>query len=375
MKLGPILAGAALLLLAGCNSNVQEEKPQTKASMRMAAHADVAPPLGMVDFSQNHFAHRRSASNTQPAPSLVQSANEVRQIRLKNDKAARHTRAAMVMSGATTDCNAAGNTPTADEASGLSGAALVGYFASKSNSCTNSASSLFAANPKTYALWSDANVATLAKAVAERAPTYTATNQQGALTLMTAIRAAFYVQWNSNGAIPEYSGATQTAIGDALSKMAATQAFSAGDGAETVTGVFDLATGAQQGDKIFSQTIAYANATLVGGDAYKTEEHLHALNSMYQMLFRHNANKPAAWAAVMTGQPAATFDPLKKLASYLNYTLAFNNGRWANNAQAAVYEFTRLLTYSNLTSYVDGGMPAILAAYPKFSALSTAVEN
>lgn len=368
MKFGPILAGAALLLLAGCNSNVQEEKFQTKSSMRMAAHADVAPPLGMADYSQNHFSNRRAVSGSQPAPSLVQNADEVRRIRQRNDKAAGHTRAAMVMGGATIDCNAAGNAPVADEASGLTGTALVGYFGSKPNTCTNSASSLFATNPKTFALWSDANVSTLANAIAERAPTYSNTNQQGALSLMTAIRAAFYVQWNSKGAIPEYSTATQAAIGNALSKMAGTQAFSAVDGAETVAGVFELANGSQQGDKVFSQTLAYANATLVGGDAYKTEEHLNALNAMYQMLFRQNTNKPAAWESLTTSQPPSTFDPLKKLASYMNYALVFNNGRWANDAQAAVYEFTRLLTYPSLKGYVDSSMDTILAAYPKFSA-------
>lgn len=285
MKLGSIVAGAALVLLAACNSNVQEQKSETKSSIRMENHAGDVPPIGMADFSQSHFAHRRTVSNAQPAPGLVQSMDELGRINRKNSKSSNRSRAAMAVGAAALDCNAAGNTPTADEASSLTGAALVSYFASKANSCTNSASNLFANNAKTFALWSDANVATLANAIAERAPTYSNSNQQGALTLMTAIRAAFYVQWYSNGAIPEYSAATQTAIGNALTKMAGTQSFSAVDGAETAIGVFDLATGAQQGDKVFDQMLAYANATLVGGDAYKTEDHLHALNSMYQMLF------------------------------------------------------------------------------------------
>lgn len=248
------------------------------------------------------------------------------------------------------------------------GESLATYLAGKDASCVNSSSVLFAINNDTFRLWSDTNIRAIAEVISARSSTFTTSQQQGILSLLGAIRAASYVQFYSNGGIPKWSDLTTQMVGVATAKIANTESFLAKDGAAVADAVFMSANGSQSAGYFFDRIFEYANKAIAEGDSFKTQANLNALNNMFVMLFRHNANQVPNWVSQVQSAPSTKLESLKNLSTYMNFALSYDNGRYAYIAGNAVYEFTRFMQYAEHRDYVDAYIPVILTTYAKFSA-------
>lgn len=363
------------LALVGCGGGAAQEQPtQTMSALTVQGQQGPVDTRGKVapmePFAiQDHFAPDTTKTVNVPSPSIVREPGEVRRARQSEAVNSGRVKAmAMAMSATkAVDCNSATD-GIGTEVYGYAGDTLATYLAGKDASCVNSSALLFGTNSDNYRLWSDANVKAIADAIAARANTFTTNQQQGVLSLLGAIRAAYYVQFYSNGGLASYSNATHQAVGDATAKIANTEAFLADDGGAVADAVFKSANGSQTAGFFFDRILAYANKAIAAGDSFKTETNLYALNNMYVMMFRHNANQVPNWVSVVQSSPSTKLDPLKNLTTYLNFTLGFDGGRYAYIAQNAVYEFTRFMVYSQHRDYVDAQIPAITNTYAKFSA-------
>jgi|GEM_PF-5397199 len=365
---------AALFLpigLAACGGGWQAppDRPVATASVMRPATgmSGRVDPQGRPTKAATHEEFERDTSRM--AATLASSMRRPERSAGNDPRATLRRSERSPAAGGSVDCN--GDTQNLAR---LAGQALLDRLGQYHPDCIDSSASFFALADVNYTLFSNANMQTVATAIADRAASYTPSDTRSMRQLWSFLRAGQYVAYYSGGRLA-HDAATGAAVREALQRFAQSAHLTdlSRDHANTMYDTISVAGNDESTRATFMPVVLAYLAAMIANTGPSNYGLYSAQNGVYFFLHRGLANRDAAFMAAMNAQPASLPALLKQAALYYKRSLTDDGGYYSDMAANAVGGYTSLLAYANHHQSVMAGLPDILAAYEKFSAPWTTV--
>jgi len=235
-----------------------------------------------------------------------------------------------------------------------SGSALTTYLMASTTDCVNTLFSVTGSDAST--IFGEANMETVAAAFHTGAASYPGDDSTSVQQLVLFLRAGYYVQYYSNGSIPNYSPALATAVEGGLDAFFASPHFlDVNDNNGPVLGETVILTdSADEQARYLGVYKQILNSYTSSYNAYATM--LNAVNNVYTPLYR--GHQFPAFVTAVTADPSI-IDTLNSFALNHMDLLGGDNSYLDSNAGL---EMSRFVQHTALQAKVRPLMKALMAA-------------